>query len=74
MLRTARTRLAFQRAFLEGLGSLLNLRGARPPARSVSDLDALASDWQVVGGDIQDAIDRARIEHQLSATDEHATV
>ena len=47
-------------SFLKGAGSVLNISPAPPPRRSLTDEEAMASDWQKVGDDLREAMNDVR--------------
>lgn len=58
--------LCSKSSFLTGYGSVLNLSGHLYDYNVCDDPDevAIANDWNMVGQDIQDALDRAKVEFE----------
>jgi len=52
-----------QSSFLNGVGSVLNINGHFHEYNKSENPDeiAIAADWRMIGQDIQDALDRAKI-------------
>lgn len=63
-IKTRTDFLCARSSFLTGIGSVLNIRGDFFDYNRSEDADAIAisEDWRAVGRDIQDALDKARVE------------